>query len=305
MENSQKISPQVVTPSVEEAITEKVFAAEQYVSTVRLAIVIFNSLVYLFLLYHAPATQGLAYLIIVVALAYSLYVFFLKPYRQFPIMMTSYFSSITDALLITFWLYATGGIQSPFYVLWYAGIISIAFRYNLRETVTTALVYSICYLALLAALGEISSHVAMITVRIGYIFLIGALGAQFAKEALHQIRAKLELRDLAQRLETETKERQRAEEELRGSEKRLRLMVEQTPAVLWTINSELQITSCQGVGLETLGYQSEQVLGLQLSEFFQTDDPEFVAVAAHRRALNGESVRFRDGTQRAGLPVAS
>jgi signal transduction histidine kinase len=222
------IGTQALIASAEEASVEKAFAAEQYVSAVRLAIVVFNSLVYTFLLDQSQSIPWLAFVIIVVALVYSVYVYFFKPYRRFPVMLTSYFSTGTDALLITFWLYSTGGINSPFYVLWYVGIISIAFRYSMRETIMSALLYAACYVLLLTALGQVDGHLPDIVVRIGYIFLVCALGAQFAQEALLQIRAKLQLRDLAQRLETETKERQRAEQELLArEEERLQLAVEQ------------------------------------------------------------------------------
>jgi signal transduction histidine kinase len=222
------LSTSPIAVAFEEAVVEKTYAAEARVAAVRVAIVTFNSLVYLFLLDKTSTVEWLAYIIVIVALAYSLYVYYAKPYRQFPVMMTSYFSSTTDAALITVWLYATGGVNSPFYVLWYVGIISIAFRYSLQETLTAALVYTFCYLFLLTIMGEISANLAEVTVRIGYIYLIGALGAQFAQEALYQIRAKLEMRDLARRLEVETAERKRAEEELLSrEEERLQLAVEQ------------------------------------------------------------------------------
>ena len=79
---------------------------------------------------------------------------------------------------------------------------------------------------------------------------------------------------------------------VRESEKRLRLMVEQIGAVLWTTDTELHFTSSHGSGLEALNLRPDQIVGRTLYEYFQTDDPMFVPIASHRRALDGESVNY-------------
>ena len=78
----------------------------------------------------------------------------------------------------------------------------------------------------------------------------------------------------------------------RDHEARLRLLVEQMPAVLWSTDLDLRFTSSLGGGLAGLGLEPNQVVGLSLSEFFGTDDPEFPPIAAHRRALVGESSTY-------------
>ncbi len=87
-------------------------------------------------------------------------------------------------------------------------------------------------------------------------------------------------------------ERKRAETALRESEARLRVLVEQLPAVLWTTDTELRFTSSVGAGLSRLGLKPQEIVGKSLYEYFQTNDRTFVPIAAHRRALNGESVTF-------------
>ena len=87
-------------------------------------------------------------------------------------------------------------------------------------------------------------------------------------------------------------ERKRAETALRESEARLRVLVEQLPAVLWTTDTELRFTSSVGAGLSRLGLKPQEVVGTSLHEYFQTDDRSFTPIAAHRRALNGESITF-------------
>jgi len=86
--------------------------------------------------------------------------------------------------------------------------------------------------------------------------------------------------------------RRRSEEKLRDKEARLRLMVEQVPAVLWTTDVDLRFTSSAGAGLTGLDLQPDQVVGMSLFEFFETEDEDFPAIALHRRACQGESVNF-------------
>ena len=84
----------------------------------------------------------------------------------------------------------------------------------------------------------------------------------------------------------------RAERALRESDARLRLMVSQLPAVLWTVDSDLRYTSSAGAGLATLKIAPSQVVGMTLYEFFNTNDPEFLPIAKHRRSLEGEAANY-------------
>ena len=73
---------------------------------------------------------------------------------------------------------------------------------------------------------------------------------------------------------------------------RLSVMMEKMPAVLWTTDKDLRFTSGMGAGLEKLGAHSNEMTGKSLFEYFQTNDPEFTPIAAHRKALAGESVTY-------------
>jgi two-component system, cell cycle sensor histidine kinase and response regulator CckA len=87
-------------------------------------------------------------------------------------------------------------------------------------------------------------------------------------------------------------ERKRAEEKIRESEARLRVLVEQLPAALWTVDKNLCFTSAVGAGLARLGLKPNFAGGLSLFEYFGTTDSTFPPIAAHRRAIAGEPVTF-------------
>ena len=87
-------------------------------------------------------------------------------------------------------------------------------------------------------------------------------------------------------------ERKRSEERVRESEARLRVLVEQLPAVLWTVDRNFCFTSALGQGLAQLGLKPNQIVGMSLTEYFGTEDPSFQPISAHRRAIAGERVAF-------------
>ena len=87
-------------------------------------------------------------------------------------------------------------------------------------------------------------------------------------------------------------ERKRAEARIRESEASLRVLIEQLPAVLWTVDRDLRFTSALGAGLTRLGLKPNQIVGMSLTDYFETSDPTFLPCAAHRRAVAGEPVTF-------------
>ncbi len=89
-------------------------------------------------------------------------------------------------------------------------------------------------------------------------------------------------------------ERKLAEEALRESEQKFRIAVGQVPGTVWTTDTELIFTMSLGAGLPALGLKPDQVVGMDLFEFFNTDDPDYYSIVMHRRALQGESVIYND-----------
>lgn len=96
----------------------------------------------------------------------------------------------------------------------------------------------------------------------------------------------------ASSVERDITKHKRVAEELRDHESRLRQLVERMPAVLWTTDTDLRITFSAGAGLASPDWHPDQMTGISLSEYFQTDDPQFPPLAAHLRALQGESVSY-------------
>ncbi|HEV8608699.1 MAG TPA: PAS domain S-box protein [Thermoanaerobaculia bacterium] len=101
-----------------------------------------------------------------------------------------------------------------------------------------------------------------------------------------QVEAQLELR---RRLIHERKE---ADEALHEKELSVKVLVDQMPAVLWSVDRNLRFTSFMGAGLAGIGQHPGQFVGLTLYDYFGTSEPDFRPIAAHKKALSGGSVSY-------------
>jgi PAS domain S-box-containing protein len=112
-------------------------------------------------------------------------------------------------------------------------------------------------------------------------------GQAEALEALsRQVVAQLELRRRMAR------DREEAGEALHDKEEALRVVLSQMPIIFWTMDRELRFTESLGAGRAVLAERPEGVLGQSLFAYFKTTDPEYPPIAAHRRALEGESTTY-------------
>ncbi len=64
------------------------------------------------------------------------------------------------------------------------------------------------------------------------------------------------------------------------------------PAVFWTTDAHLRVTSIQGNGLEALGIAADDLLGAPVQEHLAASNDHDPDSCAHRRALSGESTCF-------------
>jgi PAS domain S-box-containing protein len=176
---------------------EKLIAAERNVAGVRLGVIVFNVFFYFVLMERASTIYWLAVTVSVVALAYAIGVLALQPWKRFPLIMSATYTSLSDGSLITAWILATGGFESPFYVLWYVSLVAIAFRFDYETTLAVALLYAAVYVGLLVAIGEMATDAGTVLVRTVYIFFVGLLGGLISQQVFRQTRGRFEMQQLA------------------------------------------------------------------------------------------------------------
>ena len=134
-----------------------------------------------------------------------------------------------------------------------------------------------------------------------FLLVTGTLGEERAVECMRLGVADCLLKDRLARLPlalrqaiegSDLRERQkRIAEELWASESKLGLLLSQLPAIIWSTDAALRVTSLTGAGVAQLPGGAWQ---RQAGSLGQTGDGAHLAVAAHRRALAGESVEFDD-----------
>ena len=73
---------------------------------------------------------------------------------------------------------------------------------------------------------------------------------------------------------------------------RMRALAEQLPAILWSTDAQLRVTSISGGGLAALGQTPAEIVGRTAQEYFGTDEAGHSAIEGLRDALRGQDTRF-------------
>lgn len=230
-----------------EAEAEKAYDAERSLGLVRAAVVLLNSVVYVAFLDHAGTNEPLAYAIVVAALSYSFVVVAFRPHERWPALTSSYVTTASDSILIVLWLAATGGVDSPFHLLWYLSLAAIFFRYDARATFLAASAYSVAYVGLGFWTGELPAAAVTVALRVGYLFLLAAIGSFVADTAMSHIREKLEMRTLM--------------EEARIAEAKFRGLLEAAPDAIVAVGADGRIALVNSQAERAFGYGRDDLLG--------------------------------------------
>jgi DNA-binding response OmpR family regulator len=83
--------------------------------------------------------------------------------------------------------------------------------------------------------------------------------------------------------------RQKLQSQLEGSERRLQLLADQLPAMIWTTDSSLRLTSIRGRELSAVQLNPDTAVGKPVDELFAGMHGSRSTGDLHRRALQGES----------------
>lgn len=135
------------------------------------------------------------------------------------------------------------------------------------------------------------------------IIVSGAIGDEAAAEAIRLGASDYVLKDNLKRLGPSveralreaqtTRARRSAERALYESEARLKIIVDQLPALIWTTDAKLTLTSFEGAELGALHIDPWLLVGQKAgSTLFLDDESRLITLHAHQQALEGDSFRF-------------
>jgi signal transduction histidine kinase len=135
-----------------------------------LSVVAFNSALYLTL---APTNEhpALAWTIIVIANLYAVVTVFWNPDQLNPTVIPVA-SMVLDNVLIALWLHATGGFESPFFLLFYAEAAASVGRFGWAIGTGSAVGSAALYISVVAIDGGAPMY--QVIARVAYIFVIVA-----------------------------------------------------------------------------------------------------------------------------------
>ncbi len=124
----------------------------------------------------------------------------------------------------------------------------------------------------------------------------GMMGLAERQANLEAVNASVETKvsERTAELSAEVAARRRTEEALRQNEQRMRVVMEQIPAILWTTDTNLLFTSSTGGALASIGRRANEDTGKSILAYHNESDP---AIPAHRRALRGESAGYEMETR--------
>ena len=122
---------------------------------------------------------------------------------------------------------------------------------------------------------------------------VASIGSQGDLSARIVIRSHDELAQLAASINGMLEALEKSQLEAQDREARLRLLIGQMPAILWTADTELRITSSLGSGLTALNLKQSELVGTSIREFYKNDTSR-PSLQAHQRALEGEVVTYEN-----------
>lgn len=102
------------------------------------------------------------------------------------------------------------------------------------------------------------------------------------------IRAAIETTALRCRVQRQQAELEASYRLVAERESRLRLVLEQVPAALWTTDGELRYSSMSGAGLRLLGVRGVDIVGRKIT----AGEAPTVLIEAHRKALEGTPAHY-------------
>jgi PAS domain S-box-containing protein len=87
-------------------------------------------------------------------------------------------------------------------------------------------------------------------------------------------------------------DRHHFQRELAHRDNHFRQVLSHVPAIIWTTDREMKITSAMGAELQLLKINPQQFVGKTLKEYFHATGDGDEAINSHQQALNGRSVGF-------------
>lgn len=180
------------------ALDASTFEAERRLTWLRLLVMASGTILFPILQTRMVTVPGLAYALLVTGWVYSIGVLVFEPYRRYPILVSASLTTFIDITMTLLWIFATGGVESPWCFAIIATVVLLSLRYRPKHVVVGSILCASGYVLAAALFGQLTSRPGRIAIHVLYIFVCAAAAAIVSKERLGRARARLGLLDLTQ-----------------------------------------------------------------------------------------------------------
>ena len=163
--------------------TERTMRMEALIARLRLLVIVVNCIALAFFLDTSNMNESAAWWITSISLLYAIPTALLQPYRRWRLFQTSMITTAADAIASALFIAVTGAADSPFFVLYYLTIASVAMRFDLRQAIVACFWFALSYACVYFWNWEGNSDdFGVLALRISYMFFIAVGVGHLARE---------------------------------------------------------------------------------------------------------------------------
>ena len=163
--------------------SERTMRMESLIARLRLVILLTDSILLAFFLDTHGWNVRLAWIMIAFALAYGLPIALFQPYRRWRVFQTSIASSTCDTIAVAVFIAATGGADSPFFLLYFLSLAGVGMRFELRQVLAVCTLYATSYVCVFLWTWEPSADAfGILLMRCVFLYILGVAVGHLARE---------------------------------------------------------------------------------------------------------------------------
>lgn len=156
---------------------------EALIARLRLVLLAVNIPLLAFFLDTTDWHMELVWALVAFTATYGAFIAFFRPYRRWRVFETSALSALVDSIVIAVFIGATGGMESPFYILYFLSLAAVGMRFDLRQVLAVCALYALSYsLVYFWSWDPSANAFGELVLRCSYMFILSVAVGHLARE---------------------------------------------------------------------------------------------------------------------------